>query len=171
MFQSELRISKERVAILVGKKGEIRKLIEKRTNTKIKISREGDVTISGEDNLNIFITISIVKAIGRGFNPHIAMTLWNEANALEIINIKDIVGDSEKKLQRVRARSIGAEGKVRKYLEKITNTSISIYGKTISIIGKIEDVHTAKLAIEKLIRGSEHGNVYKYIEKQKQRLQ
>lgn len=171
MFQSELKIPLERVAVLIGKKGTTKKKIEKITNTKIKVDKEGDVIVSGEDNLNIFITNSIIRAIGRGFNPQVALILWNENYSLEIINIRNIIGDSEKKLQRIKSRLIGSEGKVRKLLEELTNTSISIYGKTISIIGKIENTHTAKHAVEKLIHGSNHGNVYKYIEKQKQRSQ
>lgn len=170
MFQSEVRIPRERVAVLVGKKGKTKKFIEKTTSTKLNVSKEGDIIISGNDNVSIFITTSIIRAIGRGFNPEKALTLWNEENSLEIIDIKKFSGASEKKLDRIRARLIGTAGKARNNLEMMTNTSISIYGKTISIIGKTEDVFLAKQAIEKLIQGSEHGNVYKYIEKQKKRF-
>ena len=73
-FSYELKIPKERVAVLIGKKGEIKKQIEQATNTKLKIdSKEGDVEISGEDALKLYATREIIRAIGRGFNPEIAM--------------------------------------------------------------------------------------------------
>lgn len=169
MFSQELHIPKERVAVAIGKKGAIRKGIEKLTHTKIVIGREGDVTISSEDNLEVFLTTLIIKAIGRGFNPKIAMMLWSENNHFEVVSIKEIAGDSEKKIIRIRARLIGSEGRARKSLEGMTNTHISVYGKTVAIVGKHEDVHVAKQAVEKLIRGSKHGNVYKYVEKQMSR--
>ena len=169
MFSQELHIPKERVAVAIGKKGVTRKSIERLTHTKLELGKEGDVTISSEDNLEVFLTTLIIKAIGRGFNPKIAMMLWSENNHFEVVSIKEIVGDSEKKIIRVRARLIGSEGRARKSLEGMTNTHISIYGKTVAIIGKHEDVHVAKQAVEKLIRGSKHGNVYKYVEKQMSR--
>ena len=169
MFSQELHIPKERVAVAIGKRGSIRKSIEKLTHTKLVIGKEGDVAISSEDNLEVFLTTLIIKAIGRGFNPKIAMMLWSENNHFEVVSIKEIVGDSEKKIIRTRARLIGSEGRARKSLEGMTNTHISIYGKTVAIIGKHEDVHVAKQAVEKLIRGSKHGNVYKYVEKQMSR--
>ncbi len=169
MFSQELHIPKERVAIAIGKKGSVRRGIEKLTHTKIAISKDGDVAISSEDNLEVFLTTLIIKAIGRGFNPRVAIMLWSEENHLEVISIKDIVGDSEKKIIRARARLIGSEGLARRNLESMTNTHISIYGKTVAIVGNHEDVHVAKQAVEKLIHGSKHGNVYKYVEKQMQR--
>ena len=54
-YTHELRIPKERVAVLIGKKGEIKKQIEEATNTKIKIdSNEGDVFISSKDALKVY---------------------------------------------------------------------------------------------------------------------
>lgn len=170
MFQHELHIPKERVAVIIGKRGATRRRIEKATETKLTVDREGNVLISSDDNLNVFITSSIVKAIGRGFNPDIAMTLLSEDRYLEIIPIKSIIGDSANKLQRVKARLIGSEGKAWKTIEQLTNTDVSVYGKTAAIIGRPDDVLVAKQAIEKLIHGSKHGNVYKYIEKQKTRV-
>jgi ribosomal RNA assembly protein len=167
MYSSELKIPRIRVGVLIGKKGSIKKLIEQKTKTKIKISKEGEVIISGEESLNIFITTTIIKAIGRGFNPDIALMLLNEDYCLEIIEIKDFCHDSRKHFFRAKARIIGTEGKARKVIEQLTKTEISIYGKTVSIIGEVSNVLLAKQAIEKLLQGSKHGNVYKFLEMQK----
>ncbi len=170
MFQHEIHIPKERVAILIGRLGSTRRSIERLTHTKIAVTKDGDVTISSDDNLHVFLTTSIVKAIGRGFNPRIASSLWSEDKHLEIVSIRSIIGESEKKMLRVRARLIGSEGRARKNLERLTNTEISIYGKTVAIIGRYEDVAIARQAVDKLIHGSKHGNVYKFIERHKNRI-
>ncbi len=167
MYSAELKIPRDRVAVLIGKKGATKKAIERRTRTRIEVTREGDVFISGQESLDVFNTSPVIKAIGRGFNPEIARRLLNENYVFEIINIQDYSKKSKKKFVRIKARLIGTKGKAWKVLEKLTMTDISVYGKTVSIIGKVEDVTVAKGAIEKLLKGSPHGNVYKFIELQK----
>ncbi len=165
-----VKIPKERVAVLIGKKGATKKLIERNTHTKLTVDKEGSVVING-DSLDVFEANSVVKAIGRGFNPDIALTLLNEENCMEIINIKDFTGKSEKKFIRRKSRLIGTNGKARKVIEKMTNTEVSIYGKTVTIIGHLENVSIAKRGTEILLRGAPHGNAYKYIEREMHKLQ
>ena len=58
-FSYELKIPKDRVAVLIGKKGEIKKKLEKETKTNIEVdSKEGDVFLSGEDGLGLFTAIN-----------------------------------------------------------------------------------------------------------------
>tara|TARA_Y100000310_G_C20696153_1_gene825908 strand:+ start:26 stop:541 length:516 start_codon:yes stop_codon:yes gene_type:complete len=166
MFSQELKIPRQRVAVLIGKNGETKRLIARKTKTNISVNKEGEVIIFSEDNVNSFNAVPIVTAVGRGFNPEIALTLLDENFMFEIISIKDF-SRNEKDMERIRSRVIGTNGKARTILEKMTNTSLSVYGKTIGIIGKIEDVDLAKRAIEKLLGGAPHGNVYKFIELQK----
>ena len=170
MPSQEIKIPKERIPMLIGPKGSTKRKIQKLTNTSIKVnSKEGDVFIESEDGFNCLISLNIVKAIGRGFNPEIAVDLINDDFSLEIIDIHDFSGTSKKKEERLKSRVIGTKGKARNTLEKITNTKICVYGKTISIIGHIEKVLQAKKAIENLLKGSKHGNVYKYVEKEKKK--
>ena len=75
-------------------------------------------------------------------------------------------GKSKNDLIRLKSRIIGTEGKARKTIEKRTNTNISIYGKTVSIIGGRQGVQVAKRAVENLLRGSQHNKVYSWIERQ-----
>src|SRR3989344_5579921 len=148
MYEEEIKIPKDRIAVLIGEKGSTRKLLEERTSTKLQIdSKEGDIRISGEDNLNIFITKNIIKAIGRGFNPSIAIRLLSEDTYFELISLVDFAGKSKKKMDRLKSRVIGTRGKCRSTIERMTNTNIVIYGKTISIIGKDSDVGLAKRAL------------------------
>lgn len=166
-YRQEIKIPKERVAVLIGKKGEVKKKIEKETGTKIEVdSEEGEVIIKSEDNVRAYETRGIVQAIGRGFSPENAELLLNEKNTLEIINIIDFTGKSKKKILRMKGRVIGTSGKAKRLIEQFTNTKISIYGKTISIIGEIDAVANAKRALEGLLKGSTHGNVFMWLERQ-----
>ncbi len=167
MYEDQLKIPKERIAVLVGKKGSTKKEIESKTKTKIEISKDGDVLISCEDTLKIYVSKSIIKAIGRGFNPELALKLLDEDYCFEMIDIRTFAGKSKNKTLRLKGRAIGQQGKSRKTIEDLTNTNISVYGKTVSVLGKIDDVILARRALESLLRGSRHGNVYKWLEKQK----
>ncbi|MBD3203560.1 RNA-processing protein [Candidatus Woesearchaeota archaeon] len=163
-FAYELKIPKDRIAVLIGKNGETKKYIEEETNTVLDIdSRDGDVIVKGTDALSLYSTRSIIKAIGRGFNPKIAQLLLKQDYSFELINIYDYI--KENHLKRVKGRLIGSKGKTRRLIEKLSDTFISIYGKTVGIIGRIEDVGIAKRAVISLIQGSPHSNVYMWLEK------
>lgn len=164
MYSYELRIPKDRVAVVIGKKGCTKKQLEKRTNTRVEIdSDEGKVLISG-DSLDVYNARLVIQAIARGFNPTIASCLCNDENCLEIINIKDFAGKSKKKMVRLKSRVIGSKGKAWKTIEILTNTCISVYGKTVCIIGKVENVLTAREAVENILKGAPHAPVYKWLE-------
>ena len=170
MYEEELKIPRERVAVLIGTKGATKRRIQQATNTKITISKEGDVIIEAEEAVNAYLAVPIVKAIGRGVNPDVATELLKEDRCLELINMQDFTGRSVKKLTRLKARLIGTQGKARKVIERLTNTSITVYGKTVTIIGKSDEVFIAKQAVEKMLSGAPHGNVYKFIATQTKKL-
>lgn len=168
MYAQEIKIPKDRVGALIGTAGEFKKKLEKKTKTKITIDSEtGYVTIEGEDSPTLYILKDVVQAIGRGFSPEIAITLLKEGMLLEITNIQDYSGKSKKKMDRLRGRVIGTKGKSRTMIEQLTNTHISVYGKTVAVAGKIEDVAMAREAVEYLLSGSPHGNVYRWLQNKK----
>ena len=162
----ELRVPKDRVAVLIGKKGEVKQNIEASTKTKLDIdSQEGVVTITGDDGLGLFDAKEIIKAIGRGFNPEIAMLLLKADYSLELIDISDFAGKSKNDMIRLKGRIIGERGKSRKIIEDLTETSISVYGKTIGILGDSTNVAAARRAVESLLGGAQHATIYKQLEK------
>lgn len=163
----ELMIPQERIAVLIGKEGETKKLIEEQTHCKLNVSAEGEVTITGEDGLALYTCKEVVKAVARGFNPKIALILTKPDYTLEIIDIKDIAGKSKNDVQRLKGRVIGKSGKSREELERLTDTYISIYGKTIGIIGEVDQVVIARQGIAKLLEGAMHSTVYRFLEKKK----
>jgi ribosomal RNA assembly protein len=153
-----IRIPKERIKILAADRGKIKKEIEKITKTRIQIN-EG-VDIKGEA-IDVMTATNIVKAIGRGFDPDIAFELIDEEKTLYIITLEE----TDKTMKRIKSRLIGTGGRARKNIERLTNTNVCIYGKTVSIIGNYENVEKARAALEKLISGSMHKTVYKYLER------
>jgi ribosomal RNA assembly protein len=85
---------------------------------------------------------------------------------LEIISLNDYSKEKSHQL-RLKGRVIGIEGKSRHTIEELTESYISVYGKTIAIIGKIELVSICKRAVQSLLAGSPHSNVYKWLERQR----
>ncbi len=163
-FAYELKIPKDRIAVLIGKDGETKGYIEEQTKTRLEIdSREGDVFVRGEDALALYTTRDIIRAIGRGFNPEVAVLLLKQDYSFELVNVEDYVKETH--LKRIKGRIIGANGKTRRLIERMTECFVSVYGKTVSIVGRIEDVSIAKRAVISLIQGSPHSNVYKWLEK------
>jgi len=163
MSLDEIRIPKERISVLIGKEGNNKKVLEKKTNTKLKVdSEEGLVLIEG-DALDVFNAKPVIRAIGRGFNPGIADKLLDEEYLLEVVNLKDFA-NTKNSMLRIKSRIIGRNGTCKKNIEILTNTDIVVYGKTVSIIGTIGNCVIAKQAVERLLQGSKHGNVYNWIE-------
>jgi ribosomal RNA assembly protein len=170
-FSYEVKVPKDRIAVLVGVKGEVKKSLEKNLGIKISIdSEEGDIILNGDDSIALMTAQNIVKAIGRGFNPEIAFSLLSEENHFDMINIEDYSGDSKKRFLALRARVIGTDGKARKTIEYLTDTEIVVYGKTISIIGDFNGVHLARSAFDSLLGGSRHATVYAWLEKHRKNM-
>jgi len=165
-----LKIPRERVGVVIGKNGIIKNEIENLTKTEIIVDSEaGTVSISPteetEDPLSVWKARYIVKAIGRGFNPEIAVKLMGDETILEIINLPDYVGKSKKAVLRQKARIIGKEGRTKDIITDMTGVDISIYGKTVAIIGDMEQIHIAKEAVEMILNGVRHKTVYAFLEK------
>ena len=100
-----LKIPCERVGVLIGKNGEVKARIERLTQTELEIDSEtGAVTSYPRMNSKIPYHPgrpgNIVKAIGRGFNPEIALKLLDDDVALDITKITDYVGKSKKAIAR-----------------------------------------------------------------------
>jgi len=165
-----LKIPRERVGVVIGKNGITKDEIENLTKTEIIIDSEaGTVSISPteetEDPLSVWKARYIVKAIGRGFNPEIAVKLMGDETILEIINLPDYVGKSKKAILRQKARIIGKYGRTKDIIIDMTGVDISIYGKTVAIIGDMEQIHIAKEAVEMILNGIRHKTVYAFLEK------
>ena|SRR3989338_2805666 len=169
-YSYELKIPMERVAVLVGKDGETKREIEEATGSSLEISKEGDVIITGEDGLKLYTTKEIVHAVGRGFNPKVALGLLKTDYAFEIIDMSDITGKNKNTMQRLKGRVIGKGGKSREEIERLTDTHVTVYGKTVGIIGEAQQVQLARQAVAMLLEGAMHKTVYHFLEKKKKEI-
>ncbi len=171
-----VRLPSERIAVLIGPHGSVKKKIEEMTSCNLKIdSNSGDVIIIANDDLddpiNLWKARDIVKAIGRGFSPQRAFNIMKPSVIFEMISLKEEVGTSPNALRNVRARVIGRKGTTRNFIEQATKTYISVYHNTVSFIGELKKVEIARNAVIKLIRGAKHSSVYNYIDKQMKSIQ
>ena len=168
-------IPRERVGVLVGHAGDTKTTIESKLFVDLKIdSPSGTVEIGikpgAPDPSGALQAKDVVVAIGRGFSPERAFRLFNEETTLDIIDLHDFFGKNEAEIRRIDGRIIGREGKSRRILEELTGASISVSGHTVSIIGNYDAIAMAKDALEKLIKGRQHGTVYKFLKRRRQEL-
>ena len=59
---------------------------------------------------------------------------------------------------------------MRKTLEDLLNVHVSVYGKTVAILGDVESVAIAREAIERLVEGAQHSTVIKFFERKRREL-
>ena len=166
-----MKVGKKRIAVLIGRNGETKKNIEDTLGVELIIdSKTGDCEIKPNLNnqnynpLNIFTANKIVTAINRGFNPTKAMSLLNETFDLEVFNLYNILGRSEKRIKRIKGRVIGRNGEMRKAIERYSECFLSVFGKTIAIIAEYDNLQIARRAVNMLLSGMPHHTVLKFLE-------
>ena len=169
-----LKIPKERVAVLIGHNGETKKMIEKMSKITLEIdSAEGEVTIDEHEASDPFfglIIVNVVRAIGRGFSPEHAMRLFKEDMDFFIFDLHDYGGKKNSHILRIKSRIIGTDGKTKRTIENLTGADISIYGHTVALIADFETMDTAKKAVDMILSGSKHANVYRYVEREMKKI-
>lgn len=171
-----VRIPKERVGCLVGPDGKVKRHIEEKLTVELQIESEGGgVTINLAKNATdpsmLLRTKDVVTAIGRGFSPeHAFRLIRDEDTILDIIDLRAIFGRSESDISRIKGRIIGMNGKTRRLIEELTDANVVIYGHTVGIIGTFEQAEIARSAVQMLIDGSQHHNVYKFLQKKRSKL-
>lgn len=161
-----IKIPLERIAVIVGPNGEVKQFIEEKSATSIDIdSRTGDVEIDIKDPIKGLRTKDVINAIASGFSPEKVFRLFDDDLLIfETINLSNIV-KTEKDLQRMKGRIIGSAGKTREIFENLTGVFISVYGKTIGLIGYPEQNNIARVGIDMLLKGSTQKVVYNFLEK------
>ena len=172
-YEKLIRIPTDRIGALIGKSGKTKKLIEQKCSVNLDIDSEGgEVIITTKkltEDIEPFKAVEIVSAIGRGFSPDNAMKLLSGENSLHIIDLREFVGKSPDQIERVKGRIIGEGGTARLNIENLTNALITVYGRTVAIIGEPNQLRLAVDAISSLSTGSMHGPVYSKLESAKRR--
>ena len=168
------RIPKNRIAVLIGKRGSTRKMIEKACGASLHIeSNSGDVSVNwpdeGVDPVIKMKLPDVIFAIGRGLAPKRAIQLLEDDVFLRMYDIREWVGKQPNQTRRMRSRLIGTNGRIRSLIEELTGTEMAIHGSTVLVIGDQESLALATPAIEGILLGSEHGTVLFGLEQDRKR--
>ncbi|HIG03270.1 MAG TPA: RNA-processing protein [Candidatus Poseidoniales archaeon] len=176
-MQPLARVPQDRIAVLIGSKGETRKMLQEASGCRhLNINSEtGDVSAiwpkPGEfDAVKQLKMPDVIKAIARGMSPQNAVNLLSDDCFFQMVDLRNFVGKRSHQQRRIRGRIIGTEGKIRRIIEQHTNCEISVYGSTVVIVGDENGILLAKNAIERLASGSEHGSVINGLEKDAKRI-
>ena len=166
-----MKIGQNRIAVLIGKNGETKKDLEDALGVQINLdSKTGDCEVKpviehpNYGVLNTFIAEKILNAINRGFNPTKAMKLLDETFDIEVFNLYNLLGKSEKKIKRLKGRIIGRNGEMRRAIERFAESYVSVYGKTVSIISDYDNLQISRKAVNMLLSGMPHHSVLRYLE-------
>jgi ribosomal RNA assembly protein len=157
----EVKIVKKKIVSLKEEKEHI----ESSMGTKIEVNNDGIVKIEGDDGLAIWLTKKMVVAFAMGFDIKSCLKINNEEYSFELLDVRDFGRDTKKDIMRLKGRVIGTDGRCKKNIEIRTETHISVSGKRIGIIGKIEDVELCKKTLEMILNGAKHSTAFKSLEK------
>ncbi len=168
-----VKIPVDRVPVLIGKNGKTKRRIETLGSVKLDVDSESGIVgiQQREDPILFSLTAGVVQAIGRGFSPAKAYNLYTDTYQLVVIPLREFAKAGSNRIGQIRSRVIGRNGRTREIIEELTSTYISVYGDTVSIIGDYLSINYSKEAVLKLINGSKHKTVYKYLEHLSKELQ
>ncbi len=172
MYLDTLKVPRDRVKVIIGKDGEIKKKIEELGEVGLDIDiKEAEVQIyQNGDPVKADTARTVIQAIGRGFNPSKAMELFEDGMQFILISLRDFARPGSNRIREIRSRIIGTGGRTRSIIEDLTGTYVSVYGDTVSIIGDYLSVTYSEEAINMIINGRKHRTVYSFLEKKAREL-
>ncbi|VVB57296.1 Uncharacterised protein [uncultured archaeon] len=162
-----VRIPHERISALRGDGDATLQMLERKLKCSMDVSDEGDVELEGEP-VDEFFGKSVIRAIGRGFEPHIALKLLKDDYGFHLIDLRDYASKPDA-MTRIKGRVIGEKGKARQIVEQEGECNLAIWGHTVGVIGRLETLDIATTAVFKLIEGQPHPAVFMYLEKNRRR--
>ena len=170
-FRQVVKVSEDRIGVIIGKNGKVKGEIEEKCGVKIDIDSEtGDAVISSNslkaiNEMEPFKAVEIVSAISKGFSPQRAYKLLKDQDTFQLIDLRMYCGKkSSNSIQRIKGRIIGEAGKSRKTIEELSGASISVYGHYVGLIGTLEEIKLAADAVTLLSTGKTHRTVYNILQ-------
>ena len=168
------RVPKNRIAVLIGKGGQTRKMLEEISGAELDIdSQTGEVMAEWKEEPDPVVRMKmpdVVLAIGRGLAPSRAIQLIQDDVFLRMYDIREWVGRQPNQTRRMRSRLIGRNGRIRSLIEEISNCEMAIHGSTVLVIGDRDGIALAGPAIEGILRGSEHSTILHGLEQDRKRM-
>jgi ribosomal RNA assembly protein len=175
-FQQIVRVPRDRIGVIIGKNGKVKGEIQDKCNVLIEIdSKTGDAIISSKSEpmstrMEPFKAVEVITAISKGFSPRRAYRLIDgEEDTFQLIDLRDYAGKSSNSMERIKGRIIGEEGKSRRTIEDLTGAYISIYGHSVGLIGKSDQIKIASDAVTMLSKGKSHKSVYNMLQEAKRK--
>ena len=172
-FEKLVRIPADRAGVLIGRSGRVKSAVESACAVRLEIDgATGEVLVEAAgavEDIRPFKAVEVVTAIGRGFSPENALKLLEGDTALHVMDLRAFGGRSRNQIERIKGRLIGEGGKARRNMENLSGTNISVYGRTVSVIGGAKNLRLAVDAITSLSSGSMHGSVYGRLESARRR--
>lgn len=162
-----IRIPAARLGALKGDGDSTLQLLERKLKCSLEVDEEGAVQMTGEP-VDEYFGKSVIKAIGRGFEPRVALKLLSDGWGFNLIDLRDYASRPEA-LTRIKGRIIGEKGKAKMIIEEEGECHLAIYGHTVGIVAPLECLDVATTAVFKLVEGQPHSGVYLYLEKNRRR--
>jgi ribosomal RNA assembly protein len=143
-------------------------LIRKRLECSVQLQNGNELVIEG-DALSEYNAMNVMHAFARGFDFNTACKLLSDDYFFKSINLKEVL-KNENHIRRIKARIIGREGKTKSYVQSVSGVDLMIYGDTVSMIGKVDEIEVALAAINVLLESGMHNKAYTLMEKAKRRM-
>ena len=93
--------------------------------------------------------------------------MLNDEFFLEVIDLNAAMWGKKNRIEQMKGRIIGTEGKAKATLEYLSDCWMSISDDKVALLGRYEDLKTVKAGVLKLLEGKSHGTVYAFLEKKK----
>lgn len=143
--------------------------LEKRGDVEIFIQPEKEgggfatIDIQGSSESE-WVAEQVLRAIDLGFTPKQALKLFNENVFIEVVDVGEAMHGKTRAVERMTGRIIGAEGKIKKAIEELSEASLAISddGRA-GVLGGFEEVKLAKEAVLRLLEGKQHGGVIAFL--------
>ena len=151
---------------------EVRKLKKALEKRNIKVYVENNkIILECDDYFTLNRATEVVEAVNVGFPIEDSLKIFEDWR-LEKIDLREYVGKKENHLRRVVSRIIGTNGKAKKHMERTSGTKIIVkeHEWKVYILGHFETVQITKEALVRLITGTPHSRVYKYLQARKREV-
>ncbi|MGA3020784.1 MAG: hypothetical protein ABSD68_02445 [Candidatus Micrarchaeales archaeon] len=143
-------------------------LICKRLECSVQLHNGNELVIEG-DALSEYNAMNVMHAFARGFDFNTACKLLSDDYFFESIDLKEAL-KNQSHIRRIKARIIGKEGKTKSYVQSVSGVDLMIYGDTVSLIGRVNDIKVALAAINVLLESGTHNKAYTLMEKTRRRM-